>query len=110
MRPQVVTVSSAAISAPLPVNWRERDFKLGLGVSLSAGADLTCSVQHTFDNPQDFTSPTDYNTNATWYDTTGLTSLTGSDSGNIVVPVRAVRLNVTVFTSGDATLTVLQAL
>lgn len=109
MRPQVVTVSSQAISVPQPVNWRERNFKLGIGVAISSGAVLTYSVQHTFDNPQEFTSQTDYNTNATWYNTDGLTSLSASGNGNIVVPVRSLRLNVTAFTSGSATMTILQA-
>ena len=109
MRPQVVTVSSQTISAPQPVNWRERNFKLGIGVALSAGAALTYSVQFTFDDNQNFDGQTDYNTNATWYDVDGLTALTANDAGNIIVPVMSLRLNVTAYTSGNATLTILQA-
>lgn len=109
MRPQAVTVSAVGTSEPRRVNYLERNFKLGLGVALSAGATLTYSVEHTFDDPANFTDATDYNTNGTWYETSGLNGLTQSEDGNIVVPVQAVRLNVTVHTGGSATLTILQA-
>lgn len=109
MRPQVVTVSAQAISVPLPVNRLERNFKLGMGVTVTGGASLTYSVQHSFDAPTDFASQTDYNTNAEWLETAGLSGLTATDDGNIAFPVQSVRLNVTTFVSGSATLTVLQA-
>ena len=70
---------------------------------------LTYTVEHTFDAPADFAGASDYNTNATWRDTTGLTALTATDEGNIAFPVRAVRLNVTAFTSGSAEMTVIQS-
>lgn len=107
MRPVVVTVSSATTSAPIPVDWRGSPFSLSLGVDLNPGV-LTYTVEHTFDDPTGFTSASDYNTNATWRDTAGLTALTATNEGNIAFPVRAVRLNVTDFTSGSAELTVIQ--
>lgn len=109
MRPQVVTVSALQISSPIPVNWREKDFALGLQVGLSAGSSLTYSVQFTNDDPENFTDPTDFNTNATWQDFPDLSGLTASDFAGYEFPVRAVRLNVTSYTSGSATLTALQA-
>lgn len=110
MRPTVVTVSSQTTSSPIRVNWRGTggNFALSLGVDLNPGA-LTYTVEHTFDDPGDFTSATDYGSNATWRATTGLTALTATDEGNIAFPVQAVRLNVTAFTSGSAELTVIQA-
>ena len=108
MRPVSEALSSQAISDPIVVNMEQADFKLGLFVALSSGASLTYSVQHTGDSPVDFSSNSDYNTNATWHDTLGLTGNTATDDGNIIVPVRAVRLNVTSYTSGSATITVLQ--
>lgn len=110
MRPIVKTVSSQAASDPIRVNWRGTagSFALALGVDLNPGV-LTYTVEHTFDDPVDFASTSDYGTNATWRATTGLTALTATDEGNIAFPVQAVRLNVTAFTSGSAELTVIQA-
>lgn len=110
MRPVEKTVSSATTSDPIRVNWRGggSKFALSIGVDLNPGV-LTYTVEHTFDNPQNFTSDTDYNANATWRSTTGLTALTATDEGNIAFPIHAVRLNVTAFTSGSAKLTVIQS-
>jgi len=108
MRPVVKTVSSVTTSDPIRVDWRggQSPFQLSIGVDLNPGV-LTYTVEHTFDDPRGFTSGTDYNTNATWRDTTGLTALTATDEGNIAFPVQAVRLNVTAFTSGSAEITVI---
>ena len=110
MRPVVKTVTSATQSDPIRVNWRGTNgtFSLSIGVDLNPGV-LTYTVEHTFDDPADFTGASDYNTNATWRATTGLTALTATDEGNIAFPVQAVRLNVTAFTSGSAEITVIQA-
>lgn len=110
MRPVVKTVSSATQSDPIRVNWRGSGspFALAIGVDLNPGV-LTYTVEHTFDAPSDFTSSADYNTNATWRATSGLTALTATDEGNIAFPIQAVRLNVTSFTSGSAEITVIQS-
>ena len=55
MRPIKVTVSSVAASVTIPLDWRQQDFKVALGVVLTAGASLTYTVQHTFDDIQDST-------------------------------------------------------
>lgn len=97
------TVSSQSAGSTLPVDWRESNFKLGMAVVLSVGAVLTFTVEHTFDDIQDAS------VTPTWFDTDGLTGLTTNDEGNIIIPVSAVRLNVTSHTSGEATITLLQA-
>lgn len=110
MRPVVKTVTSATQSDPIRVNWRGSgsSFALAIGVDLNPGV-LTYTVEHTFDAPSNFSSSADYNTNATWRSTTGLTALTATDEGNIAFPIQAVRLNVTSFTSGSAEITVIQS-
>ena len=109
MRPIVKTVSSVSTSDPIRVNWRggRGGFALSIGVDLNPGS-LTYTVQHTFDPPDKF-SESDYKTNATWRNTAGLTGLTANGEGNIVVPVQAVRLNVTAYSSGSAEITVTQS-
>jgi len=103
MKPVTVTVSSATTSATIPLDWRENDFKVALAVVLSGGAVLTYSVQHTFDDIQD------PSVTPTFFDNDGLNGKTVTDDGNIAFPVKACRLNVTAFTSGSATLTIIQA-
>lgn len=51
MRPISVKVSAAANSAWIPVNEIQAMFGIGIGVSVTSGANLTYSVQHTFDDP-----------------------------------------------------------
>lgn len=109
MRPVTVTVDSASISDPIPVNWRGAgSFKLGLGVKMSNPVDLSYTVEHSFDDPNDYSSGSDYNTNAKWFPTSGLTGETIDAESNIAFPVRAVRLSVVLYTTGSATLTVIQ--
>lgn len=50
MRPVLVSQSAAGASAWVPVAYSQNSFALGLGVVLSTGANLTCAVEHTFDN------------------------------------------------------------
>jgi len=104
-----LVVSSVTTSDPVPVDWRADDFKVSIAVILSGGAVLTYTVQHTLDDPKDFTSSSDYNTNADWLDHDDLNAKTSTDDGAYSFPVRATRLNVTAFTSGTATFKVLQA-
>lgn len=106
MQPVRVTVSSQAASRVIPLDTYADPFNVGIAVVLSAGASLTYSVQHTFDNVQanDFNPAT-----ATWFNNSGLTAKTTSLDGNYVMPVTAIRLNVTTYSSGSATMTVIQA-
>jgi hypothetical protein len=106
MRPLTTTVASQTTSAPLVVNWRESDFQLGIHVQAGVG---TYSVQTTNDDPENFTSAANYNSAANWTTHTDFSGLTATDNGGISFPVRAVRLNVTAYTSGTYTMTVLQA-
>lgn len=103
MKPTSVTVSSQATSDWIPVDYRKCPFQVGQAVVLSAGASLTYSVEHTFDDIQDSSiTPTAF-ADAT------IAAKTANLSGSLDVPVRAIRLNVTAYTGGTATLTIIQA-
>ena len=106
MRPIRVTVGSATSSAPIPLDTYRGPFNVGIGVVLSSGADLTYTVEHTFDNV--FAPGFDPAT-ATWFPTTGLSARTASMDGNYAFPVVATRLRVSAWVSGTATMTVIQA-
>lgn len=106
MRPIRVTASAAGALAPVPLNNYSDPFNVGIGVSLSAGASLTYSVEHTFDDV--FAAGFNPST-ATWFTNTGLSAKTASSDGNYAFPVVAVRLNVTSYTGGSATMTVIQS-
>lgn len=106
MRPIRVTVSSATTSNVIPLDQYISPFNIGLGISLSAGASLTYTVQHTLD---DVYSPTFDPATARWFSHATLVDKTTSFDGNYAFPITAVRLNVTVYTSGSATMTVIQA-
>lgn len=106
MRPVRVTVGSQTSSAVIPLDVNQDPFNVSIGVALSAGATLTYSVQHTFDDVFD----KNFNpANATWFTNSGLSAKTTSSDGNYTLPVTAIRLNVSAFTSGTATMTVIQA-
>jgi hypothetical protein len=106
VRPIRVTVGAVAVSATLPLDQYISPFNVGLGVSLSAGASLTYTVQHTFD---DIWSPTFDPATANWFSHATMVSKTTSFDGNYAYPVTAIRLNVTVWASGTATMTAVQA-
>jgi len=95
------TLVGGARSATIACNWRSQDFKVGLGVNISG--TLTSSVQQTLDNVMDASIT------PTWSDTTALNGLSASNIGNIAFPVRGVRLILTAFTSGSATLNYIQS-
>jgi hypothetical protein len=102
MRPQTVTVSSQASSAWIPVDMYQTPFNIGFGVTLSAGASLTYTVEHTFDDIFDPTvTPVAFSHAAVAAETT-------NQDGNYSYPVRAIRLTVSVYTNGSAKLTILQ--
>jgi len=105
-RPIRVTVGSQTTSVTIPLDNHQDPFNVGLAVVLSAGATLTYTVQHTFDDV--FASAFDPAT-ATWFPHATLVSKTASSDGNYAYPVMATRLNVTAWTSGNATMTVIQA-
>lgn len=102
MRRQTVTVSSAATSVAIQVNNRAFNFQIGIGCVVPSGT-LTYKVQHTFDDIQDSA------VTPTWFDHSTITGKTANQDGNYAFPIAAVRLNVTAFTSGSVTMTLLQA-
>jgi hypothetical protein len=106
MRPIRVTVGSQTASATIPLDTYQDPFNVSLGVVLSVGATLTYTVEHTFD---DVYANTFNPATATWFANSGLASKTTSLDGNYAFPVTAIRLNVTSYTSGSATMTVIQA-
>ena len=106
MRPIRVTAGAQEASVTVPLDTYTNPFNVGLSVVLSAGASLTYTVQHTFDDvfADDFNPAT-----ATWFSHASLVTKTASSDGNYAYPVTATRLNITIWTSGTATLTVVQA-
>lgn len=105
-RPVRVTVGSVASSAVIPLNTYGDPFNVGIGCDVSAGASLTYTVQHTFDDVQ---SPTFNPATATWFSNSTIVAQTADKDGNYAYPVTAVRLTVTAWTSGTVTMTVIQA-
>lgn len=106
-RPMRVTIAAQAASTPLILNQMGTSpFNVGLGVTLSAGASLTYNVEYTFD---DVFAPNYNPATGNWIVLTALSAQTASKDSNMLSPVMAVRLNVTTYASGTATLTVIQA-
>lgn len=105
-RPVRVSVGSQTSSSVIPLNTYGDPFNVGIGCDVSAGATLTYTVQHTFD---DVWSPTFNPANTTWYSNSTIVAQTADKDGNYSFPVTAVRLTVTAWTSGTVTMTVIQA-
>jgi hypothetical protein len=78
-----------------------------MNVVLSAGASLTYTVEFTTD---DVLVEGILNEAAlSWFPVAGLDAKSASAQSNLVVPVTAIRLRVSTYTSGSATLTMIQA-
>lgn len=102
MTPQTIQLNSATTSAWIPLDYKQNPFNVGFGVVLSGTATYT--IQHTFDDVFNSTIiPTAFD-----HDT--VAGKTTNEDGNYAFPVRAVRLNVTVWTSGTITATFLQGI
>jgi len=97
MRPIRVSVGSAASSSVIPMDRNHSSFQ---------GANLTYTVEHTFDDV--FAASFDPAT-ATWFANTGLSAKTASLDGNYAFPVTGIRLRVSAHTAGTATMTVIQS-
>ncbi len=101
-----ITVSSQAASPPLIIDLRRWQKGVGLLLTFSQGASLTCTVQITGDNLQ----RTGYTPNTgNWNSHDNLVNITSSANGNLEYPVTGIRLNVTAWVSGSVTLSVVQA-
>lgn len=106
MRPVRYTVSSATSGAVIPLDQYIDPFNVSVAVVVSAGATLTFTVEHTYD---DVFASTFSAASATWFPNSALAAKTASTEGNYVLPVTAIRLRVSAYTSGNATINVLQA-
>jgi hypothetical protein len=108
MRPYTTpALGSVAISSPVKIDYEQLDFNIGLSINVVSGTN-TSSVQFSLDDP-DAVYATDYNTDATWHNITALAAKTADTAASLTVPCRAVRLNMTAWTSGTASLTIVQA-
>lgn len=102
MTPQVISLSALGSTAWIPVDYVQNPYNINIAIVVSNTPNLTCKVEYTLDdifNPA--ITPTAF-THST------LTGLTSNTTGNITSPVRAIRLTVTAWTSGTATMTALQ--
>jgi len=106
MRPIRVTLSSATSSDPIILDHYRSPFNVGIGVALSAGASLTYTVEYTYD---DVFSASFNPATATWVAISALSAKTASLDGSVTSPFMAVRLRVSSYSSGSATMTVIQA-
>lgn len=95
--------STAGFTATLFPDTMIRPFAMGIGCTVTSTA-LTYSVQHSFDYTG---SSTFISSNASWFTNTGISSVAGLNAdGNYIVPVSAVRLNVTTGTTAASTASV----
>jgi len=109
MRPVTVTTPAATgPSAPVVLDQYLTPTNVSLNVKFGTAA-ATCSVQYSFDDPWAVYA-TDYNTNATWYFHPDMNNMLVDRQSTLdgLTP-RAVRLNNILWTSGQPTLTVIQA-
>jgi hypothetical protein len=108
MRPIRVTLSSATSSNPIILDTYRNPFNIGIGVTFSTGAVLTYTVEYTYDDV--FSGTYDPNAaSSVWFPVLALSAKSASFDGTITSPVMAVRFRVSSFTSGSATMTVIQA-
>jgi len=77
MRPQVISVSSVAASAPIPMDRLQVPFNVGFGVSLGRGV-MTYTVEHTFDDILNGAT-------ATWFPNSTVTAQTTNKDGNLAL-------------------------
>ena len=101
-----VGTNQVASTAWIPINHRNDNISVGFRVSLSSGASLTYDVEHTLSDIQDInvvqTGVIEVGTHAV------VTAKTTEADGNYVLPIRGMRLTITAFTSGTATITEMQ--
>jgi len=105
-RPVQQVATGAGALKPIPLNnLNGSPFNVGVTVDVSAGSTLTYNVEYTV---SDVLTNNAYNPAAdSWFLVTGLTG-SADLSGTLTAPVTAVRLNVTLWSAGTATFTVIQ--
>lgn len=96
-------LSSASSSTWVRTNPKILPFNLHVQVKLSAGANLTYTVEYTSDNLVDESDTADA------FDLPDFADLNSSLSKAVIAPINGVRLTITSYTSGTATLQVRQA-
>lgn len=102
MTPQVISLSAAGSTAWIPVDYKQNPYNIDIAVVLSNTPNLTYKVEYTLDDVfNTAVTPTAF-THST------LIALTANSTGTIKSPVRAIRLTITSWTSGTATMTALQ--
>ena len=100
-----VSVTSAASSAWIPLNHKQKDFQVSYALLPTGTVSFTWKMEGTLHNVFDSTvTPVAFELTSA----TGSTTTTDIVDGVITQPVRAVRLTVAPHTSGTATLKVLQ--
>lgn len=105
MRAVVQTVTGAGVSAPIPLDNYISPFNVGFGVIVSAGATVSYTIQHTFDD----VFATNFNpATATWFPHEDLVTETANQDGNYAFPIVAMRVNVA-SSNGTVTLKAIQA-
>lgn len=89
-----------AVGPTFPLNWRETDFQVSLGVDISGTIDYT--VQHTFDqlHPQVHNVADPAPSTFKWWPHSSLVAKTVDADGNYAFPVTATRLLINSLTAG----------
>jgi hypothetical protein len=85
--------SAVAVGPIFPLNWRQTDFQVSLGVAVTGTIDVT--VQHTFDALH-----SEYSSSLTWFPHASLGNVTANEDGNYAFPVTATRLMINSVTAG----------
>ncbi len=104
MTPQVISLSAAGSTAWIPVDYKQNPFNIDIAVVLSNTPNLTYKVEYTLD---DIFNPA---ITPTAFSHSSLVSVVTNSTGTIKSPVKAIRLTITSWTSGTATLTALQGI
>ncbi len=96
-----VGVNGLCESQWYPADYRALDAKIGFGVTLSSAANLTYTVQHTFDDVQ---AAGFVEASANTFNNDTVAAETTAQDGNYTTPPTAIRLAITAHTAGSATL------
>lgn len=105
MRAVTQVVTGAGVSSPIPMDNYISPFNVGFGVIVSAGATVSYTIQHTFD---DVFAAGFVPANATWFPHESLVTETTNQDGNYAFPITAMRVNVGT-SNGTVTLKAIQA-
>lgn len=106
MRPTTISVTGVGFTNAIQVDYRQPQFKIGIGCVISG--TVLYSVQHTFDDRSKFSSASDYETNATWFDNATISGASTNQDTNYAYPIRAVRVANLATSTGTTTITLLQ--